>query len=152
MTLFNLVSIANVLGNFMQSCMPDSSKVSKYGDTLFTLKPQEQEGQFCGVFIYSAHVQLSFSNGTQLKDERKLLKGSGKFRRNINFKDKDQIDYAFNMSGCNVLRSVAPNKMLNSPPSFTGTQTRCCSAIFIPHSCPLHTIQKMNFVTDLAQI
>jgi hypothetical protein len=91
----DLVSIANELEEFIQSCVPDSSRVSKYGGTLFTLKPEEKEGQFCGVFIYSAHVQLSFSNGPQLKDECKMLKGSGKYRRHINFKSADQIDYAY---------------------------------------------------------
>jgi len=90
-----LVSIANELEEFIQSCVPDSNRVSKYGGTLFTLKPEEKEGQFCGVFVYSAHVQLSFSNGSQLKDERKILKGSGKFRRHVNFKSREQIDFAY---------------------------------------------------------
>jgi len=91
----DLISIASELEEFIQSCVPDSTRVSKYGGTLFTLKPKEKEGQFCGVFVYSAHVQLSFSNGPQLKDERKILQGSGKFRRHVNFKTADHIDYAY---------------------------------------------------------
>ena len=91
----NLVSIANELEEFIQSCIPESSRVSKYGGTLFTLKPEEKEGQFCGVFVYSAHVQLSFSNGLQLKDERNILKGSGKSRRHVNFKSGEKIDYPY---------------------------------------------------------
>ncbi|KEA52553.1 hypothetical protein DT73_10595 [Mangrovibacter sp. MFB070] len=91
----DLISIANSLEEFIQTCVPDSTKVSKYGGALFTLKPEEKEGQFCGVFIYSAHVQLSFSNGPQLKDERRVLSGSGKSRRHINFKDIDTIDYDY---------------------------------------------------------
>jgi len=90
-----LVSIANELEEFIQNCVPDSHRVSKYGGTLFTLKPEEKEGQFCGVFVYSAHVQLSFSNGPQLKDERKILKGTGKFRRHVNFNSREQIDFTY---------------------------------------------------------
>lgn len=91
----DLVSIANELETFVQTCVPDSVRVSKYGGTLFTLKPEEKEGQFCGVFVYSAHVQLSLSHGPQLKDECKILKGTGKYRRHVNFKNQDQIDYAY---------------------------------------------------------
>ena len=91
----NLVALANELEAFIQSCVPDSSRVSKYGGTLFTLKPEEKEGQFCGVFVYSVHVQLSFSHGPQLKDERKMLKGTGKHRRHINFKSTEEIDYPY---------------------------------------------------------
>ena len=91
----DLVSIANELEAFVQSCVPESTRVSKYGGSLFTLKPEEKEGQFCGVFVYTAHVQLSFSNGPQLSDERKILKGSGKYRRHVNFKSQDQIDYEY---------------------------------------------------------
>lgn len=91
----DLVSIANELEAFIQSCVPDSHRVGKYGGTLFTLKPEEKEGQFCGVFVYSAHVQLSFSNGPQLIDERQILKGTGKYRRHVNFKNREQIDFSY---------------------------------------------------------
>ena len=91
----DLISIANELGAFVRSCIPDSTRVSKYGGTLFTLKPEEKEGQFCGVFVYSAHVQLSFSHGPQLQDERKILQGTGKHRRHVNFKSREQIDYPY---------------------------------------------------------
>jgi hypothetical protein len=90
-----LIALANELETFIQHCVPDSSRVSKYGGTLFTLKPEEKEGQFCGVFVYSAHVQLSISNGPKLKDERKMLSGTGKHRRHINFKSTEEIDYPY---------------------------------------------------------
>lgn len=90
-----LIALANELEEFIQNCVPESSKVSKYGGTLFTLKPTEKEGQFCGVFVYSAHVQLSISHGPELKDERKLLSGTGKYRRHVNFKRAEEIDYPY---------------------------------------------------------
>ena len=91
----NLASLANELVDFIQSSVPTSSKLSKYGGTIFTLEPAEKEGQFCGVFIYSKHVQLSFSNGSQLNDTRKILQGSGKYRRHVNLKINDKIDYEY---------------------------------------------------------
>jgi len=80
-----LVSLANELETFIQNTVPDATTVSKYGGTLFTLKPDEKEGQFCGVFLYQKHVQLSFSKGAELTDPHQLLQGSGKLRRHINF-------------------------------------------------------------------
>ena len=91
----DLIGLANELEAFIQAIVPECSKVSKYGGTLFTLKPEEKEGQFCGVFIYSKHVQLSISNGAKLKDDRKILQGSGKYRKHINFTNRDEIDFDY---------------------------------------------------------
>ena len=90
-----LISVANELEAFIQEYVPESSRLSKYGGKLFTLKPNEKEGQFCGVFLYSQHAQISFSKGSQLNDPKKLLKGSGKNRRHINFKKIDEIDFNY---------------------------------------------------------
>ncbi len=73
---------------------PKAQKVPKYGGTLYTLKPDEKEGQFCGVFPYKDHVQLAFSNGTALKDPKQVLVGTGKFRRHVNFSSLQEIDLA----------------------------------------------------------
>ena len=90
-----LVAIANELEAFIQECVPEASRLSKYGGTLFTLKPNEKEGQFCGVFLYSHHTQLSFSKGAELDDPKRLLNGSGKHRRHINFKVGDELDITY---------------------------------------------------------
>lgn len=87
-----LMSLADELESFIRSVVPKSTLVSKYGGTLFTLKPEEKEGQFCGVFVYKTHVQISFSKGAQLKDAKKLLSGSGKLRRHINLRSMDDIN------------------------------------------------------------
>ncbi len=60
------------------TALPKSSKVAKYGGTLYTLKPDLKKGQFCGVFPYKAHVQLSFAQGASLDDPDGLLEGGGK--------------------------------------------------------------------------
>ncbi len=89
------VALVNEIEAFIERVLPESKRVSKYGGTLFTLKPEEKEGQFCGVFIYKQHVQLSFSKGVQLKDPKKLLEGSGTLRRHINLRSVGDIDFKY---------------------------------------------------------
>lgn len=87
-----LLALADEVELIIQNTIPESTRVQKYGGTLFTLKPNEKEGQFCGVFIYTNHVQISFSKGAQLQDKKKILSGSGKLRRHMNFASIDEID------------------------------------------------------------
>lgn len=87
-----LETLHNNLIHLIQQATPKASKVEKYGGILFSLKPDEKEGQFCGVFSYKAHVQISFSDGVHLDDPGNLLSGSGKGRRHINFKAGDKLD------------------------------------------------------------
>ena len=87
----SLMSLAEELEAFIQHVVPKSTPVRKYGGRLFTLRPEEKEGQFCGVFIYQKHVQISFSRGAELTDSRNILSGSGKLRRHINFKSMDDV-------------------------------------------------------------
>lgn len=74
--------------------VPKAHAVSKYGGTLYTLKPDDKEGQFCGLFSYADHVQLAFSQGAMLKDPDNLLQGKGKLRRHINFENAQEINKA----------------------------------------------------------
>ena len=73
------------------SAVPKATTVEKYGGTLFTLRPEEKEGQFCGVFACKAHVHLAFSRGVDLDDPQGLLEGGGKFRRHLNFRSADDV-------------------------------------------------------------
>jgi len=88
----SLMALADEVELIIQNTIPESTRVQKYGGTLFTLKPNEKEGQFCGVFIYTKHVQISFSKGAQLQDKKKILSGSGKLRRHMNFASIDELD------------------------------------------------------------
>jgi len=88
----NMTALAEELEALISATIPKSQTVQKYGGTLFTLKPDEKEGQFCGVFIHKAHVQISFSKGAQLKDPKSLLSGNGKFRRHLNVSDISNVD------------------------------------------------------------
>ncbi|MEM7456264.1 MAG: DUF1801 domain-containing protein [Planctomycetota bacterium] len=81
-----------VLGDIVASAVPDASEFEKYGGTLYTVQPDIVEGQFCGIFAYKAHVQLSFANGNELNDPGGILSGSGKYRRHVNFTSSSEID------------------------------------------------------------
>ena len=81
-----------ILNELITKAVPKVQLVKKYGGTLYTLKPDEKEGQFCGIFQYKSHVQLVFSQGAELQDPKNILAGNGKFRRHINFEGIEEID------------------------------------------------------------
>ena len=84
--------LIELLDSLLMAAVPKLTKVAKYGGTLYTLKPDEKEGQFCGIFPYNAHVQLSFAQGASLDDPDGLLEGAGKFRRHLTYKSLDDVD------------------------------------------------------------
>jgi len=88
--IINILSLASELEEFIQQVIPKAQTVQKYGGTLFTLKPEEKEGQFCGVFAHKNHVQISFSKGAELIDPKGMLLGSGKFRRHVNIASSEE--------------------------------------------------------------
>ncbi|MFT5420725.1 MAG: hypothetical protein ACI9D5_001475 [Candidatus Endobugula sp.] len=51
-----LVALANELEGFIHKIIPESINISNYSGALFTLKPEEKEGQFCGVLMYKQQV------------------------------------------------------------------------------------------------
>lgn len=95
LSFLELESFASELENLIQSTVAGAVPVKKYGGTLFTIQPEVNESQFCGVFIYKEHVQISFSNGAQLTDTKGVLKGSGKYRRHINFTCFDDLEVKY---------------------------------------------------------
>ena len=80
------------LDALIRATIPEATTVSKYGGTLYTMYSQEKEGQFCGVFPYTGHVQLSFSKGALLDDPGDILSGTGKYRRHINYASSDHVE------------------------------------------------------------
>lgn len=86
-----LYAIVERLDRIIRDVVPGVTAVPKYGGTLYTLAPDEKEGQFCGIFPYAEHVQLSFSRGARLDDPGGMLAGGGKHRRHMNFADVADI-------------------------------------------------------------
>ena len=93
-SIFELSALADELEEYIKLIVPKSEAVKKYGGTLYTLKPEEKEGQFCGVFVHTKHVKISFSKGAELRDPKNVLLGSGKYRRHVNFMPSEDIDFA----------------------------------------------------------
>ena len=85
-------AIVASLDHVIRSVAPDASTIIKYGGTLYTLYPNDNERQFCGLFAYSNHVQLSFARGAEIDDPFGILAGNGKSRRHINFSNADAVD------------------------------------------------------------
>lgn len=86
--------IVSKLSSLIVKAVPKAQAINKYGGTLYTLKPDEKESQFCGIFQYKNHVQLAFSQGALLNDPDVQLEGSGKQRRHINIQDEQGINEA----------------------------------------------------------
>ena len=84
-------ALTSGLDDLIRRAAPKVATVSKYGGVLYTIRPEEKEGQFCGVFVYKNHVQISFANGTQLEDPAGILLGGGKYRRHISFASPDEL-------------------------------------------------------------
>lgn len=84
--------LINELSQMILSAVPKAETVEKYGGVLFTLNPDQKEGQFCGLFSYEKHVQIVFSQGATLSDPEKILEGKGKVRRYVNFVNVYDID------------------------------------------------------------
>jgi len=87
--------LINELSQIILSAVPKADTLEKYGGVLFTLKPEQKEGQFCGLFSYEKHVQIVFSHGASLDDPEKMLQGTGKIRRFINFDNIYDIDKTY---------------------------------------------------------
>jgi len=89
--------LINELSQVIFKAVPKADTLEKYGGVLFTLNPEQKEGQFCGLFSYEKHVQIVFSQGAKLKDAdaENRLEGKGKLRRYINFDSVYDIDKSY---------------------------------------------------------
>lgn len=70
---------------------PEVAFVAKYGGTVVESVPGQPKSQFCGIFAYTSHVSLEFTNGAQLDDPAKVLEGAGKHRRHIKLSSLSNI-------------------------------------------------------------
>ncbi|MFV1901157.1 MULTISPECIES: DUF1801 domain-containing protein [Phaeobacter] len=70
---------------------PEVAFVAKYGGTVVESVPGQPKSQFCGIFAYTSHVSLEFTNGAQLDDPAKVLEGAGKHRRHIKLSSLSDI-------------------------------------------------------------
>ena len=59
-----------------------------YGGILFSVDSE----MFSGLFAYSKHVSLEFSNGYLMEDVNNHLEGKGKFRRHLKILERKDIE------------------------------------------------------------
>lgn len=65
---------------------PEVGERIMYGGIMFTNKED-----FGGLFVSTGHVAFEFSNGYKLKDPKKLLEGTGKYRRHLKLKTRSDV-------------------------------------------------------------
>ena len=83
----NKFEILQKVRKILFSLYPNVKEKFMYGGIIFNL-----EEDFAGVFVYSKHVSVEFSQGVQFEDPGNLLEGKGKFRRHLKLNTKEQIE------------------------------------------------------------
>lgn len=83
----NLFPIVAHLRDMALGSGPSITEEVKYGGLLFSSRQS-----FCGVFPYTAHVTLEFSQGASLTDPHGFLSGGGKYRRHIKLESLQDIE------------------------------------------------------------
>jgi len=79
--------IIRTLRKTVLSIAPNSEEKVMYGGIIFTIPDR----MFCGLFLRKNHVSVEFDLGYLLKDTKKHLEGSGKYRRHLKIFNKKDI-------------------------------------------------------------
>ena len=79
--------IVKALREIILSVDPNLNESLKWKQPVYSKK-----GDICYIFPAGNHVNLGFYNGTELKDPKKLLEGTGKTMRHIMIKSLEDID------------------------------------------------------------
>lgn len=85
-------AITQALLDILADLVPGAARLEKYGGLIVERLPGQPATQFCGIFAYSGHVSLEFSNGAQLADPGGVLEGAGARRRHIKLRSVAQIE------------------------------------------------------------
>ncbi|MCH7962778.1 MAG: DUF1801 domain-containing protein [Bacteroidetes bacterium] len=77
----------NAMREIVFSTYPKTDERIMYGGIMFSLNNED----FGGLFVRKNHISLEFSKGFIMKDPNELLEGSGKFRRHLKIKSKEDV-------------------------------------------------------------
>ena len=66
---------------------PKVSERIIYGGIMFT-----QDDDIGGLFVSKHHVSFEFTQGYTFKDPKKLLEGTGKYRRHLKLKTRNDVE------------------------------------------------------------
>ena len=77
----------NAMREIVFKIYPKTNERIMYGGIMFSLDTED----FGGLFARKNHISFEFSKGSIMKDPNKLLEGSGKFRRHLKIKSKEDV-------------------------------------------------------------
>ena len=77
----------NAMREIVFKTYPKTDERIMYGGIMFSLNQED----FGGLFVRKNHISFEFSTGFMMKDPNKLLEGSGKFRRHLKIKSKEDV-------------------------------------------------------------
>ena len=77
----------NAMREIVFNTYPKTDERIMYGGIMFSLDNED----FGGLFVRKNHISFEFSKGFLMKDPNKFLEGSGKFRRHLKIRSKDDI-------------------------------------------------------------
>jgi hypothetical protein len=83
----NMYDIIIEMRKIVFDTYPKIEEKMMYGGLIFSMDAE----MFCGLFAYTNHVSLEFTNGYLLEDADKHLEGKGKFRRHLKIREKEDI-------------------------------------------------------------
>ena len=84
----DLYLLIELLREYFLAAAPDLEEIFKYGGLAY-LKNGKLVG---GIFVFTNHVTVEFSQGILLDDPYGNLQGTGKYRRHIKFTSVDQVE------------------------------------------------------------
>jgi len=79
--------ILNAMREIVFENYPATDERIMYGGIMFSLDTED----FGGLFVRKNHISFEFIKGFIMKDPNKLLEGSGKFRRHLKIKSKEDV-------------------------------------------------------------
>ena len=86
-----VVDLFRDLRQYILELCPDSNELLYHTHALtavFSISDKLSDA-FCHIPVYSKHINLGFNKGTLLKDPHNLLKGTGKYIRHIEVKNRN---------------------------------------------------------------
>ena len=89
--IIEMDEINSALKDIVREINPDVLFVPKYGGELIELIPNNEKSRIGGIFTYSAHVTLEFSQGFKMDLGPGFLEGNGKYRRHIKFRTLNEL-------------------------------------------------------------
>ena len=85
-----VVDLFRDLRQYILELYPESNELLYHTHaltTVFSISDKLSDA-FCHIPVYSKHINLGFNKGTLLKDPHNLLKGTGKYIRHIEVKNR----------------------------------------------------------------